>query len=122
MKKYQIKLETIYTTPHQIINFTHHSKLKSFSLLLTVLINPVMAQVQGKAESVAKAATSVEIKPAVTTRADALATSTQAPSTITVVQKETMTVPVEQQHTRATLGSSSENAVWRDIPISGSDI
>lgn len=78
-----------------------------------------MAQVQGKAESVAKTATSVEIKPAVTTRADALATSTQAPSTITVVQKETMTVPVEQQHT---LGSSSENAVWRDIPISGADI
>lgn len=81
-----------------------------------------MSQVQGKAESVAKTATSAEIKPAVTARADALATSTQAPSTITVAQKETMTVPVEQQHTRATLGYSSENAVWRDIPISGSDI
>lgn len=79
---------------------------------------------QAKAESVTKTAPSGETKPTVTTtRADALATSIQVPSTITVVQKETMTVPVEQQHTRAALGSSSsENAVWRDIPISGSDI
>lgn len=80
------------------------------------------------AESVAKTAPSVEeTRLTVSTRADALTTATQVPSTITMVQEETMTVPLEQpqsSRTRAAalgLGSSEKNAVWRDIPISGSD-